>query len=476
MQERINDLQQTGLQCFGAGITGRDLARFCSIAEIPLTVFEEKNLSDEEKVFFTIPFVSLHSGLSLSDIKFDNSPMVISPGVPLDNPYIKKFIREGKKILSEIDLSVSLIGQPLVAITGSNGKTTTTALTAKLLSNKDYNVPALGNIGRSTISYAIELYQNKAPSTPYVLEVSSFQLESSTLLAPQIAVILNLVENHLDRHKTMEAYAEIKKTVLRKDLNSNKTKYAILNADDLWFDFFTDNNPREILPFGRKATKTNLACLIHDQQRTLSIQSKNTTFDLSQSKLFGSHNWENIAAATLAATLAGVSPEEIQSRLNEFSPVEHRLELCSKKNLPTFINDSKSTTPLSTVAALRAVAEKYPESKIYLLVGGKKKPSPWKPVQEVIQEVRVKQQVEVFGFGKDGNTILNELGEYNRQREKEDGEVQSLSVEEAMGNAFKIASTNDVVLFSPGCASYDAFQNFEERGRKVKEIYDLLPS
>lgn len=356
---------------------------------------------------------------------------VISPGL---NP--KRYIHYNYPLISEIELAFLLfkyIGKlpQIIAVTGTNGKTTTTSLIAHLL-----DIPSGGNIGECFINFVHKKKSKIAKSL--VLELSSYQIEMSPTFIPDIFVLLNITEDHLERHGSMQEYSKIKCSLINR---LSKDQYYIYNGND--------TNAAIHL-----SSCTNLAA------QQINFQKSNFSKELVQSQLIGNHNKENLLAALTVAKI--VKPRQnFAKKVKLFKNIAHRLEVVGRFKGIIFINDSKATNPLSTIAAIKSFNV---DSKIILMLGGQKKFAPYDELFSLISE----RQIPVVSFGQDRYFFTNGL----KNMTPIVGEAKSL--QEAVHIACKKGSDNTTVLFSPAGSSFDAYKNFEERGNDFREIISKI--
>src|ERR1700676_3467039 len=372
--------------------------------------------------------------------------IVVSPGVPVDAPMLQQARSLGEMVIGEIELAARFLRGPIVAITGSNGKTTTTTLTGEILVAG--GVPTLvgGNIGTPAISLA---ERAKAESV-VVLEVSSFQLETIQTFRPKIAVVLNVTPDHLDRHRTFEAYVDAKARMFE---NQQGNDFAVLNADDptcvamaartrakvFWF------SRQEEVKQGAYVRDGNILFRDGTQQREIML--------VSEIPLKGAHNLENVLAAVCSGALMECAPEKIREAVREFKAVEHRLEFVATIRGVDYYNDSKATNVDATIKAL----ESFP-ANIHLILGGKDKGSDYTVLNNLLRQ-RVKR---VYTIGAAAAKIESQI--------KGPEVVRAETLENAIRKANAVAQPGDVVLLAPACASFDQFKNYEHRGQTFKEI------
>jgi UDP-N-acetylmuramoylalanine--D-glutamate ligase len=388
----------------------------------------------------------------------DQDLIVVSPGVPSDQPQLQHARTLGIPVIGEVELAFRFLKGKVLAITGSNGKTTTTSLVGEILAKSGKKTLVGGNIGTPVISLAGQ----STPETMVVLEVSSFQLESIEQFCPWVAAILNITPDHLDRHHTFQAYVDAKARLFE---NQGPSDIAVLNADDPTCVALKDKVKGSLLWFSRKQRVENGAFVSGDQivfRQNDQRQNGQEQPVLSRSdiQLKGDHNLENVLAAVAMTMVAGCTPQQVQQAVKEFRAVEHRLELVATINGVTFYNDSKATNVDATVKAL----ESFP-ANIHIILGGKDKGSDYTVLNPLLRE-RVKR---VYLIGAATDKIASHV-------QNSTAVVRSGTLERAVRQAFEAATAGDVVLLAPACASFDQFENYEHRGRVFKElVHSLTP-
>jgi UDP-N-acetylmuramoylalanine--D-glutamate ligase len=375
--------------------------------------------------------------------------IVVSPGVPLNTPELVQARNLGRPVIGELELAARFLKGKILAITGSNGKTTTTALAGEILKEAGYPTLVAGNIGVAVVG----LIDKSADDTWSVLEVSSFQLESTEEFHPKIAVILNITPDHLDRHGTFENYALAKERIFAMQ---DEHDYLVLNAD----------NPRTAEATPRAHSQVYCFSAKHEVSRGAWAQNGNvlyrsgpetaieTVLPVSKIPLKGEHNVENVLAAVCAARLAGVSASVIARAVENFRAVEHRLEFVATINGVEYYNDSKAT---NVDATAKAVAS-FPGG-IHLILGGKDKDSDYTTLSPLLRE-RVRA---VYTIGAAASKIESHLRG-----------VAPIHACTTLANAVSAAASaarpGDVVLLAPACSSFDQFENYEQRGRVFKQL------
>jgi UDP-N-acetylmuramoylalanine--D-glutamate ligase len=375
--------------------------------------------------------------------------IVVSPGVPMNTPELVQVKNFGLQVIGELELAARFLKGKMLAITGSNGKTTTTALLGEILQKAGLPTLVGGNIGVPVV----ELIQDATDETWSVLEVSSFQLESTVEFHPKIAVILNITPDHLDRHGSFENYALAKERIFAAQ---DASDFLVLNAD----------NSRSAEGALRSVAKVYLFSVEHEVAQGAWLDEGSLVFrssvdapiekvmPLSGIPLKGTHNVENVLAAVCAARLAGASVEAIREAIEHFHAVEHRLEHIATINGVEFYNDSKATNVDATAKAIAAF-----DSGIHLILGGKDKNSDYTTLAPLLRE-RVRA---VYTIGSAAAKIQNHLR----------GVLPILSCEtlaNAVTAAGSAARPGEVVLLAPACSSFDQFESYEHRGRVFKEL------
>ena len=371
--------------------------------------------------------------------------VVVSPGVPSTIIPIRYAERAGVEVIGEVELAYRYLKGRVVAITGSNGKTTTTSLTGELLRDAGLRVQVGGNIGKPLIS----MIESSRDDGWTVAELSSFQLETIKTFCPSIAVVLNVTPNHMDRYETFNDYAAAKHRIF---MNQTAEDTAVLNADDPTVSSWASGLRANVMQFSAKRELDNGVYL---RGREL-IYRGQVLLNVDEMKLRGMHNVENVAAAFAAGIAAGASIESMNGTAKRFDPVEHRLEFVTEIEGVKFYNDSKATSVDATLKALEAFAHE--PGKVVLIMGGKGKKAPYAPLETLVR-TKVRKLVLI---GEDAKTIANELGASAPFERASD-------MKDAVARSFAAAEKGDVVLLAPACASFDMFESFEHRGIVFKE-------
>ena len=372
-----------------------------------------------------------------------------SPGIPEKNEMVKAIRAKGIPVISEIEFGYRYKGNSkIAAITGSNGKTTTTALLYHICKLVNEDVAMVGNIG---FSFARQIAQ--APKALYIIEVSSFQLDDIKYFKPEIAILLNITEDHLDRYDhQFENYIKSKFRIIE---NQTAEDYFIYCIDDetivKHLELLTINtNP---LPFSMKQ-EVKKGGYIKNDQMMLKIQEERVTMSIYDFALKGKHNAYNTMAASIAATTLGIRKEKIREAVSNFHSLEHRMEFVATVRGVDFINDSKATNVNSTWYALESM-----QKSTVLILGGVDKGNDYELIADLVKE-KVKA---IVCMGTDNKKLI----EFFKDKVKIIVEVDT--AKKAVNASFKLAEKGDLVLMSPACASFDLFKNYEDRGRQFKE-------
>lgn len=403
----------------------------------------ENNISWEEESHAKVEEFLM--SLSSEDIK--NTVVMKSPGIPGNAPIVISLKEKGIKIESEIEFASKFTSATIVGITGSNGKTTTATLTYELLKHGELNVALGGNIGKSFAQLVSEeKYEN------FVLEISSFQLDDIETFKPHIAILTNLSPDHLDRYDyKYENYIASKFKITK---NQTEEDYFIYDADDEEIIKWIKANPikAKMLPFSLQH-EVKEGAYLKEKEIIITIDNSQFTMPISTIGLEGQHNLKNAMAASTVAKLLQIRKATIRESLENFQGVEHRLEKVLKINNVQYINDSKATNVNAAFYALDSM-----ESPTVWIVGGTDKGNDYSQLLPLVNE-KVKG---IICLGIDNEKIKNAFGNIV------DTIIETQSMEIAVQIAYKMAERNNTVLLSPACASFDLFENYEDRGRQFK--------
>jgi UDP-N-acetylmuramoylalanine--D-glutamate ligase len=377
--------------------------------------------------------------------------IVVSPGVPVEAPPLVQARALGEAVIGEVELAAQFLPGAIVAITGSNGKTTTTTLTGEILTAAGLPTLVGGNIGTPAISLA----ERATAETAIVLEISSFQLETIQTFRPKVAVVLNVTPDHLDRHRTFEVYVNAKARIFE---NQQASDFAVLNADDPTCVAMGSRTRAPVFWFSRQSEVEQGAWvsdgnIVFRDGRSEAKTSQVEIMQVSEIPLKGAHNLENVLAAVCAGVLMGCAPDKIRQAVCNFKAVEHRLEFVATIRGVDYYNDSKATNVDATIKAL----ESFP-ANIHLILGGKDKGSDYTVLNDLLRQ-RVKR---VYTIGTAAAKIESQI--------KGPEIVQAETLENAIRKANAAAESGDVVLLAPACASFDQFKHYEHRGQVFKQI------
>ena len=377
--------------------------------------------------------------------------IVVSPGVPFDAPQLEQARALGESVIGEIELAAQFIPGPIVAITGANGKTTTTTLAGEIIVAGHFPTLVGGNIGTPAVTFP----DQAKPDTWTVLEVSSFQLETIVSFRPRISVILNITLDHLDRHKTFENYVNAKARVFE---NQQPDDFTVLNADDPTTAQLASRTRAQVFWFSRKKEVERGAFVRGGNIFFRDGTNQREIMLVSEIHLKGAHNLENVLAGVAIGALVGCQSVQIRAAVKNFKAVEHRLEFVAQVAGVDYYNDSKATNVDATLEAL----ESFP-ANIHLILGGKDKGSDYTVLNELLKQ-RVKR---VYTIGAAAAKIESQIHGATEI-------VPSQTLENAIRRAHESAVPGDLVLFAPACASFDQFQNYEHRGRVFKDVVHSL--
>ncbi len=445
------EIQDRKALVLGAGKSGVESARFLAERGAVVALHDKKGVEEwseaarDLKASHDVGLISGEIPLSLLD---QIDLVVISPGVPTNTIPAGYLDRKDGEVIGEVELAYRFLKGRIVGITGSNGKTTTTALIGELLKKAGIRTQVGGNIGTPLLS----LTGTSSDDTWTVVELSSFQLETIVDFRPNVAICLNVTPNHLDRYDSFNAYAEAKHRLF---MNQTADDVAILNADDEITASWAAGLKANVVMFsvtkelddGLFLRGSELVCRANGKEKIL------TTRD--EIFLRGLHNVENVLAAFAAGLACGASPDSMRETVREFKGVEHRIEFVADIDGVKFYNDSKATSVDATSKALEALSGR--EGKTVLILGGRGKNAPYAPLIGLI-ESSVRSLVLI---GEDADNIESQLAGYADI-------IRADSLEDAVAKGFAAAKSGDAVLLAPACASFDMFRSFEERGDVFK--------
>jgi UDP-N-acetylmuramoylalanine--D-glutamate ligase len=476
--ETLGDVQAAGKRVLvvGLGISGIESARFLTRRGLKVTVVDrnaESRFREQSKFAEELPDIQSRGvevvfgvdGERVAPHLHEIGLAVLSPGVPLESAIVGTLRRHGVPYVAELELGIELHHGKALVVTGSNGKSTTSSLIDHILRRGGLRSYLCGNIGVPVISNEELLRETQSDDSILVVEASSYQLEACAFLKPHVSVVLNISENHLERHGSLERYAAAKERALRLQTAED---LAVINADDPMVVSMARRSRASKAVFGT-AREGELAKLSSTWARvsydknplgviTVSRAGAREEYTTEHGRLLGAHNRYNMAAAILVARHLGVSQETVQAGLDSFLPLEHRQEVIHNLGGQVVINDSKSTTVAATVAALTTVLDLYPSSRVALMIGGLSKAGSWAPLLSCISGSRV----SVVCFGQDGALLASHCRAAGIQH------IVAPHLKEATAQALSLTVGGGVALLSPGCASFDEFKDFEHRGAAFK--------
>lgn len=376
----------------------------------------------------------------------DADLIVLSPGVPLSLPPLQKARQKGVPVIAEVELASRFLKGEIVAITGSNGKTTTTSLVGELFRSAGRACTVAGNIGPPLIG----VVKDSRDDQTHVVELSSFQLESIDQFRPHVAALLNVTPDHLDRYPSMEAYFEAKRRVF---MNQREDDFAVLNADDSWCARASEGLVARPFFFARSGHQLEGVSIEGSQIVVRKGKVTERVLELGDIPLKGSHNVENVMAAVGVGSLCGLDPDSMRRAVQKFRGVEHRLEFVTTIEGVSFFNDSKATNVDSAIKAIESF-----DGPLVPILGGKDKGSDYGPLRPALQR-RCRAAV-LLGAAADKIAAALQ-GAVPLQRARD--------MRHAVELGFATAHPGDTVILAPACASFDMFDNYEHRGRIFKE-------
>ncbi len=432
----------------GAGISGIGAAILAKKKKYSVFVSDNGKITNENKLILNTLQIPFEENTHSENIILKANKIIKSPGIPNTSTIIQKALKIGIPIVSEIEFAYKFVDKPIIGITGSNGKTTTTSLIWHILKSAGVNVAAVGNIGQSFAKTVAD-----APADVYVMEISSFQLENIFTFRPDIAILLNITPDHLDRYNyNLEKYA---KTKLKITQNQTDKDIFIYNLDDELINVLIKES--SIAAQKKSFAIKNRADAYFDEQSNCLVY-QDFCFKATNLKLRGKHNIYNALAAIIATKTFGISNNYIYEALSDFQPVEHRLQQVDIINKITFVNDSKATNVDSVFYALDAFSE-----NIILIMGGIDKGNDYNKIKPIVQ----KKVRAIVALGKDNTPI--------QQAFRGIVPVYSTNnMSDAVKKAYGLATAGDIVLLSPACASFDLFKNYMDRGwHFIQEVKKL---
>jgi UDP-N-acetylmuramoylalanine--D-glutamate ligase len=440
----------------GAARSGIASARFLAQRGATVALNDRKPLSDwsEAALDLKTEGVGCFAGEPPSWLLDQIDLVVVSPGVPVKSIPIRYADRRGAEVIGEIELAARFLRGRVVAITGTNGKTTTTTLIGKMLADAGMKVQVGGNIGTALIS----MVESSSDDGWTVAEVSSFQLETIVDFHPTVAAVLNVTPNHLDRYESLMDYAAAKYRIF---MNQIESDVAILNADDEIVSSWAGGLRAHVTQFSVKRELAEGLFLRGSDLVSRTSRGEKVLLTRDEMRLRGTHNVENVLAAMAAGLACGAPPESLRQTVRSFQPVEHRLEEVTEIGGVRFFNDSKATSVDATIKALEAFSDE--SGKVVLILGGRGKQASYAPLRNLVRE-RVRTLILI---GEDAPAIESEL--------KSEAPLEhAAEMQDAVKRSFAAAQPGDIVLLAPACASFDMFESFEHRGRVFKEEVSSL--
>lgn len=445
------ELQGKKVLVFGSGKSGIGASDFLAKVGAFPVIYDGNAETDKDAVVHKTDgtySVTVYAGELPKEVQDSLDLVVLSPGVPTDLPLVKSFYEQGLPVWGEVELAYRVGDGEVLAITGTNGKTTTTALLGKIMQDARESVFVVGNIGTPYTSKALEM----KPNSITVAEISSFQLETIDEFAPKVSAILNITEDHLNRHHTMEEYIRVKELITE---NQGTEDVCVLNyEDEVLREFGKHLTPRVVyFSSGRKLDEgiylDGNKIILKDGEKEIEVVK---TEDL---KLLGKHNFENVMAAVAMAYYDGVSLDSIRKSICEFTAVAHRIEYVTEKKGVVYYNDSKGTNPDAAIKGIQAM------NRPTLLIGG-----------GYDKQSGYDEWIEAFGGKVRYLVLIGQTKEKIKEAAEKHG-FHDIILCEDLKEAVKVceekAQPGDAVLLSPACASWGQFDNYEQRGDMFKE-------
>lgn len=450
------NLKEKRVLVFGSGKSGIGAADLLGAVGAEPVIYDGNENADKESVLKKTSgtySVEFYAGELPEEVLESLDLVVLSPGVPTDLPLVKRFYEMGLPVWGEVELAYRTGKGRVLAITGTNGKTTTTALLGKIMKDACPSVFVVGNIGTPYTSKAQEMQENSVT----VAEISSFQLETIEEFAPEVSAILNITEDHLNRHHTMEEYIRVKELITK---NQSSEDVCVLNYEDEVLRKFGETAVPKVVYFSSVRTLEKGIYLEGDTIVLATETAKIPVVKTGELKLLGQHNYENVMAAVAMAYYAGVDMESIRKSVCEFTAVEHRIEYVTEKNGVVYYNDSKGTNPDAAIKGIQAM-----NRPTYLIGGGYDKESSYD------------EWIKAF----DGKVRCLVLIGQTKEKIKAAAErlgftdiVLLETLQEAVHFCAEHAKEGEAVLLSPACASWGQFDNYEQRGDMFKKYVSEL--
>ncbi len=440
---------------FGSGISGIGASKLLEQVEKDVILYDGNASLDKEKIKEQLGETSKTEVVlgELSENIIDSLELVVmSPGVPTDLPVVNHMREKGLPIWGEIELAYAYGKGDVLAITGTNGKTTTTALLGEIMRNAKESVYVVGNIGNPYTTVALDMTED----TVTVAEVSSFQLETIHTFRPKASAILNITPDHLNRHHTMEAYIAAKEDIAK---NQQSEDVCVLNYEDEVTRKFGERLTCRVLYFSSQR-KLEKGIYLDDGKIVFRDDKETVICHVDELQILGTHNHENVMAASAMALAYGIPAEIVRQTVKAFAGVAHRIEFVCEKNGVAYYNDSKGTNPDAAIKAVQAM------NRETLLIGG-----------GYDKDSEYEEWIEAFGGKVKQLVLLGQTREKIAETARKAGFDKIILVdtlEEAVNICAHLAEPGDAVLLSPACASWGMFKNYEERGDKFKDLVNAL--
>ncbi len=439
---------QQKIVILGAGESGTGAALLAKDRGYDTFVSDNSKIAEQYKVMLLKYNIAFEEEGHTTERLLDADEVIKSPGIPATNKFIQLLKEHNIPVISEIEFTTRFTQAKKICITGSNGKTTTTHLVCHILKQAGWNAGMVGNVGTS---FARQVWED--PKDIYVIELSSFQLEDMYMFKAEIAILLNITPDHLDRYEyDIDQYAKAKMRIVR---NQTKNDFFIYCQDDPWAKKYAEKINTEVqkIPFGLENKSGNKA-YIEDNKMIVNYSNQKFIMMKEDLTLQGQHNTYNSMAAAITARVLHIRDEHIRASLSSYKGVEHRLEQYLSIRGIMFVNDSKATNINSTWYALDSM-----QNPTVWIVGGIDKGNDYSVLDELVKN-KVKG---IICLGKDNQPIIEHFRLFGIPME----EMQSM--EDAVKKSYEMADKGDTVLLSPACASFDLFKNFEDRGNQFKQ-------
>lgn len=445
------DLSNSRVLVLGLGISGRSAVKALHRLNAQIVISDTKSEAELAGFFKEISGIYVEKYLNTDNVPLENIDLIIkSPGIPPTNPIVVEARRRNIEVITDIELAYRISPtEKIISITGTNGKTTTTALIGEIFKRAKYNTYVTGNIGVGILEKMIDAKKDDV----FVIETSSFQLEDTVYFKPKVSLITNITPDHLDWHGSFENYVNAKKKIFK---NQDENDYTVLNFEDSIIRNFQDEINSNIIWFSSENVLNKGVFVSEDY---IVIKDENyyeKVIPYKELKILGKHNLENALASVAVAFAMGVNLDYVREALREFPGVEHRIEFVKEINGIKFYNDSKGTNPDSTIKAIEAL-----DGSIILIAGGYDKGSQF---NELIESFKGKVK-ELILMGETKEKIKDAALHHNFTN------IHLVeNMKEAVTLAYKLAKEKDNVLLSPACASWDMYKNYEERGKDFKKV------